>query len=124
MEGLKRALQDVDNLKGVEFEKMAEMEVMKTFTSLSEYEDKTAMKKSKNKNYVLIRSGILEGQCKHCRDRMGDVYYLSEDGDNFINERGEYALFPDPQCVGMEYGNTCRCFGLLTPKGILGETIN
>lgn len=124
MEGLRRALADVDDLKGVEFDKMAEMEVMKTFTSLSEYENKTAMKKAKNKNYVLMRSGILEGQCEHCRKRMGDIYYLSEDGDNFINDKGEYALFPDPQCVGMEYGNTCRCFGLLTPKGILGETIN
>ncbi|CCG57991.1 unclassified [Brachyspira pilosicoli WesB] len=123
MEGLRRALADVDDLKGVEFDKLAEMEVMKTFTSLSEHENKQAMKKAKNKNYVLMRSGILEGQCEHCSKRMGDIYYLTEDGENFINDRGEHAVFPDPHCVGMEYGNTCRCFGLLTPKGILGETV-
>lgn len=123
MEGLRRALADVDDLKGVEFDKLAEMEVMKTFTSLSEHENKEAMKKAKNKNYVIMRSGILEGQCEHCQERMGDIYYLSDDGENFINNRGEHAVFPDPHCVGMEYGNTCRCFGLLTPKGILGETV-
>ena len=123
MEGLRRALADVDDLKGVEFDKIAEMEVMKTFTSLSEHENKEAMKKAKNKNYVIMRSGILEGQCEHCQERMGDIYYLSDDGENFINSRGEHAVFPDHHCVGMEYGNTCRCFGLLTPKGILGETV-
>lgn len=120
LKGLERALQDVDNLKGVEFEKLAEQTVATTFTNLTEFENKEAVKKAKNKNYVMFRSGILEGQCEHCRSKMGEVYYMSEDGDNYINDKGEYLTLPDPECKGMKYGNKCRCFSILSPKGIIG----
>lgn len=117
---LRRALSDVDALKGVEFEKLAEQTVISTFTNFTEYENKEAVKHSKNKNYVMFRSGILEGQCSHCSEKMGEVYYPTEDGDNYLNDKGEYLTLPDPDCKGMRYGNKCRCFAVLTPKGYIG----
>lgn len=120
LEGLRRALQDVDGLEGIAFEKLAEQTVATTFTNLTEFENKEAVKKAKNKNYVMLRSGILEGQCEHCRERMGEVYYPTEDGENYINDKGEYLLLPDVECKGMRYGNKCRCFAVLTPKGYIG----
>lgn len=120
LKGLERALRDVDNLKGVEFERLAEQTVATTFTNLTEFENKEAIKKAKNKNYVMFRSGILEGQCEHCASKMGEVYYMSEDGENYINDKGEYLTLPDPDCKGMQYGNKCRCFSILSPKGLIG----
>lgn len=114
LEGLDRAVKDVDELKGVDIKKIAENSVVKTFTDLSSYENKKILKD--NKNYSIIRSGILEGQCEHCRERMGDKYTLV--GDKYINDRGEELVIPDPKCVGMKYGNQCRCFTIVIPNNI------
>lgn len=116
LEGLNRALKDVDELKGVDIRKIAESSAVKTFTNLSEYESKKVLDKIDSDKYSVIRSGILEGQCEHCRERMGMKYTYTN--GKFLNDDGEELKLPDPKCVGMKYGNQCRCFIITIPNNI------
>lgn len=114
-EGLNQALANIDGLKGRDIEKLSEDIALKTFANVSEFETREVLKKVDN--YVMVRSGILEGQCEHCNNLMGNVYYLN--GDEYYDKDGNKLVLPDPKCKGMQYGKQCRCFGILTPASMI-----
>lgn len=106
----------VDNLKGRDFYDLAKNTALKTFTNVSDFENREAV--NKVDNYAVLRSGILEGQCEYCSSRMGDIYRDNGNGD-LVNDRGEVLTLPDPKCRGTLGGNTCRCFSILVPSLVL-----
>lgn len=115
---LRRAVGNASNLKASDFENIALKAVIKTFINSSCLNNSESVKKSKD-NYVMVRSGIFENSPSHCSPIIGKVYYPDENGV-FFDYEGREAIFPDPDYVSMDNSKSCRCFGILTPKGIIG----
>lgn len=108
----------VENLKGRDFYNLAKNITLKTFTNVSDYENRETLKKVND--YAVIRSGVLEGQCEHCTSRIGKVYYFQENGELVSND-GEVLTLPDPLCKGRLGGNSCRCFTVVIPALTFSE---
>ncbi len=100
--------QNLSNIKGRDFAKLAAIPTMLLFDIANKGFVDSVMKRGD----IMVRSGILENMCAECQPFYGATY--TKVGDDWIGEK-EYRPLPDPYCLG---GNRCRCFYTISNEGV------
>ena len=103
-QGYSSLTRDLADVKGVNFEKLAPLGTL----TLMHIVNQAFISKTK-KDFTLVRSGVLEHQCRNCEPFMGATYEW--DGNKWVGDL-PYKNLPDPDCLGKD---NCRCFYVQVP---------